>query len=141
MKKLIFLILLASNIFAQQIDRIDTLIFVTGAGDTTAWFQLNGKYAFVYITVDDTGATYTDSIKAWNITKRLVKTDSVISAIDLWGRSGTTSNSWFTATSNAGAITKYWVYDAYIDRLYLTWANATFVNGKRVKITIMAIKR
>jgi hypothetical protein len=139
MKKLLLLLLLTAGIYGQ--DFIDTTTLVTGAGDTTYWKQLDGNYSHVYIIVDDTGSTYTDSIKAFSISKRLLSTDSVFAPIDLRGRLGTTAYSDGIASSNAGVVTKYLLLDTYIDRLYLTFANATFVDARRVKITIMGIKR
>lgn len=139
MKKILLLLLITAGIYGQ--DFIDTTVLVTGAGDTTYWKQLDGLYSHVYVIVDDTGSTYTDSIKAYSITKRRLSTDSVIAPIDFRGRNGTTAYSDYIATSGAGAITKYLLLDTYIDRLYLVWSNATFVNAKRVKLTIMGIKR
>lgn len=86
MKKLIltFLLLLSAVTYAQELQK-DSLIYSTR---TSCSFKPNGAYNFIYFTLLDTGATYTDSIKVAVITRTGTSTNPnadtlFVSALDI----------------------------------------------------------
>ena len=151
MKKLLLLLLILTAFKThsqQQIDRIDTCSFVTGVpsvpNDSTRWFNLQNKYSYVYVTVQDTdgaaGTHYTDSIKCYAVTKRLSAADSVLTPLTM-RRVDAGNYTDYSSSSANGVTSEYLLVNAYIDRLYLVWSNQQFISGRKCKITVRSVAR
>ena len=148
MKKilLIALLFMTVRVFAQvEASIIDTAYFVSGATvtvrnlniDSTRYWRLDGAYEFVYLSVTDTGSTYTDSLKAYGIIW-FGKTDSVFYPIDMVRIDTYTDN---LASCVPNTTTKYWLKDAYLDRVFIVLSNNVFVNGRYTSVKLQGINR
>jgi hypothetical protein len=141
MKKLIVLIFLFTiPVMAQKMTTIDTGRVISGGlADSTKYWSLKGDYSHVYLIVSDTGSTYTDSLVAYSVGRLgTLATDSVLAPI---GLIRVDSNSvTYGATSHAGFVTKYLLWDTYIDKLWIVFKNSTYVAGRRIKYWLMGIK-
>jgi hypothetical protein len=153
MKKLltiIFFLFMCHLARGQSATFLDTCNLISGvpsvANDSTRIFYISGTYQTIYLTVLDSGATYTDSIKAYNITKRCPGkisgqcTDSVVTQITL-RRVDAGNYTDYGATSASGTTARYLLVDGFIDHLLLVWSKTQFIAGIRTKVTVIGINR
>ena len=137
MKKLFMIVLLllisravSAQVVEQYTERGDTLISGT---DTTIVVDFSrapqiGYFQFVYINVQDTGSTFTDSIGVYNIT---ATGDTVPTAV----RRTTDYTDQESIVQTGGLTRRYLVLDAYIRKLYIVLLNQEYVEGRRVLIS------
>ena len=134
MKKtlLILFLLLTTSIFAQERDKwskVDTLISGT---DSLYVDTLYSKYEFVEVTVQDTGATYTDSIQV----------ETLDMSYKVWTPIAVRDLSTFTdddvMIAGAGKTRRFLVLDPNIYIIRIRLINAQYVSGRMTKISIMA---
>lgn len=142
MKKL-FLILSLSLLFnwtasAQVVEQFsergDTLISGT---DTTILIDFSrspniGYFQYVYVTLQDTGATFTDSVGVFVITNT---GDTIPTAV----RRTTDYTDQSTIIQVGGLTRSYMVLDAYIRKLYIVLLNEEYVAGRRVLISTRGV--
>lgn len=135
MMKYVFLMLFTACSFGQNL--IDTAVIVSGRSDSVKYWDLGGKYSAVYLTGEDTGSTYTDSIKCFAVIKMYGHKDSLVVQLGLINQQTATIDG---VTNNPNATTEYLLNDVYIDKLMVVLSNQQFINGRRYRYSIKAVK-
>ena len=98
--------------------------------DSTDTWDITGLYghpfAFMYLQLNDTGASYVDSVKVYSVDQfgnkaplSLVVNDTV-----------------HLATYMPNTTTRYWVKAANVEKIEIVFTNAVYVAGQRVKYQI-----
>lgn len=126
------LLLIGTQAYSQRSNRpvlSDTI--VTGL-DTIVVDTLNANWTNVYVTVNDTGATHTDSVavESWD------------AELEIWVRIGawdTYTNTFVSVLAAVNTARKYLLDDKGIYILRLRLINAIYVSGRRVQTDLNLI--
>lgn len=129
-------LLTALSVYSQQLDKWKTHTFLSDTSATTqdtVWIDTcETRYQYCILTVQDTGATYTDSI-AVDVYDRALKIWCVQSVRKMADYDATS----VTTLANVNANTQYFILNPAIWAVRVRLKNAKFVFKRTVKVSLL----
>ena len=134
MKKLlaIFFVLLSIQLSAQWADpvHIDSLV----GTNADVIYSFNSKYRTVYLTLQDTGTVYTDSLKVSVYNYQLSTwTTIAVGLYDLYNQQNVSGT---LVIPGAGVTKKYWLLDEFIRAVKIEWYYGNNKIGRKCNVVL-----